>query len=58
MLATYDVVDARQPGAISSVTQQPPTISRRSATSVESPPRERYAPAVRPLWPAPITIAS
>ena len=38
MLAMYDVVEARQPGAISSVTQQPPTISRRSKTSVEIPP--------------------
>ena len=41
MLAMYEVVEARQPGAISSVTQQPPTISRRSRTRVENPARER-----------------
>ena len=37
MLAMYDVVDARQPGAISSVTQAPPTTPRRSTTSVAEP---------------------
>jgi hypothetical protein len=37
MLAMYDVVDARHPGAISSVTQHPPTMSRRSSTSVDNP---------------------
>ena len=58
MLAMYDVVDARQPGAISSVTQAPPTISRRSSTSVRRPARARYADAVNPLWPAPTTMAS
>ena len=58
MLAMYEVVDARQPGAISSVTQHPPTISRRSRTRVEYPERARYAAAVSPLWPAPMTTAS
>ena len=34
-------LETRHPGAISSVTQQPPTISRRSSTSVERPARAR-----------------
>src|ERR1035438_4148270 len=58
MLAMYEVVDARQPGAICSVTQHPPTMSRRSRTRVEYPARARYAAAVSPLWPAPIMTAS
>ena len=37
--AKVHVVDL--PGAISSVTQHPPTISRRSRTRVESPARAR-----------------
>ena len=41
MLAIYEAVETRQPGArsgsISSVTAQPPTIARRSSTSVVSP---------------------
>ena len=37
MLAMYEVVEARHPGAISSVTQAPPTSGRRSRTSVERP---------------------
>ncbi len=41
MLAMYEVVEARQPGAISSVTHAPPTIDRRSTTSVDSPARAR-----------------
>src|SRR5436190_22144146 len=36
----------------------PPRRSRRSSTSTLRPARARYAAAVRPLWPPPITIAS
>ena len=38
-LSTYAPGDARYPGANSSVTHAPPTISRRSSTSVRSPAR-------------------
>jgi hypothetical protein len=54
----YEVVEARQPGAICSVTQQPPAISRRSRTSVRNPALASSAAAVSPLCPAPTTTAS
>ena len=37
----YEAVEARTPGAISSVTQAPPTTSRRSSTIVRRPARAR-----------------
>src|SRR5215467_5682480 len=58
MLAMYEVVEARQPGATSSVTQAPPITSRRWRTSVARPALASMAPAVSPLCPAPTTIAS
>ena len=51
-------MEARQPGAISSVTQHPPAVSRASTTSVDRPARASRAPAVRPLWPALTTMTS
>ena len=39
--STYAPGEARNPGANSSVTHAPPTMSRRSSTSVRSPPRAR-----------------
>ena len=48
----------RTPGASSSVTVAPPIRSRASSTRTRRPPVARYAAAVRPLWPAPTTIAS
>ena len=56
--AMYEVVEARTPGAISSVTQAPPTISRRSTTRTFTPARARYQAATRPLCPPPTTMAS
>src|SRR4051794_14867113 len=54
----YAPGDARTPGHSSSVTQAPPTMSRRSKHSTVSPARARYAAATRPLWPAPMTATS
>src|SRR6185503_3344601 len=54
----YAPGDARTPGHSSSVTQAPPTTSRRSKHSTANPARARYAAATRPLWPAPITATS
>src|SRR3954471_13368647 len=56
--SVYAPGDARTPGHSSSVTQAPPTMSRRSKTSTDSPARARYAAATSPLWPAPTTTAS
>src|SRR4051794_6328246 len=56
--SVYAPGDARTPGHSSSVTQAPPTISRRSNTSTDNPARARYAAATSPLWPAPTTTAS
>src|SRR6185503_19788463 len=56
--SVYAAGDARTPGYSSSVTQAPPTMSRRSKHSTVSPARARYAAATRPLWPAPITATS
>ena len=42
-------------GAI--VSAAPPTLCRASSTTVRAPDFARYAPATRPLWPPPITIA-
>ncbi len=39
--AMYDVVEALTPGMISSVTQAPPTTSRRSSTRVFRPARAK-----------------
>ena len=50
--------EAGSPGKTSSVTAAPPTTWRRSSTSTFRPARARYAAAVRPLWPPPMTIAS
>src|SRR3954453_16316636 len=56
--SVYAPGDARTPGHSSSVTDAPPTMSRRLKTSTDRPARARYAAATSPLWPAPTTIAS
>src|SRR3954452_21319622 len=56
--SVYAPGEARTPGHSSSVTHAPPTISRRSKTSTDSPARAKYAAATRPLWPGPTTTAS
>src|SRR5438270_5535154 len=48
----------RKPGHTSSVTEAPPTSSRRSSTTTLRPARARYAAHTSPLWPPPTTIAS
>src|SRR6266849_8520552 len=55
---TYEHTENRKPGNTSSVTAAPPRTWRRSSTSTIRPARARYAAAVRPLCPPPITIAS
>ena len=55
---TYAPLDAWKPGANSSVTQAPPTISRRSSTTARRPARVSEKAATSPLWPPPTTIAS
>src|SRR5204862_6739465 len=55
---TYVQTEKRNPGNTSSVTAAPPRTWRRSRTSTLRPARARYAEAVRPLWPPPITMAS
>ena len=57
-LTTYEQTENLNPGNTSSVTAAPPSTCRRSRTSTFFPALERYAAAVRPLWPPPITIAS
>ena len=46
------------PPANSSLAAVPPTLERASSTSVRMPAFARYAAATRPLWPAPMTMAS
>src|SRR5439155_22486618 len=55
---TSEHTEKRKPGNTSSVTAAPPSTCRRSTTSTFRPARARYAAAVRPLCPPPITIAS
>src|SRR5712691_3824768 len=55
---TYEQTEKRKPGNTSSVTAAPPRTWRRSSTSTIRPARARYAAAVRPLCPPPITMAS
>src|SRR5215471_15011807 len=55
---TYEQTENLKPGNTSSVTAAPPSTWRRSSTSTLRPARARYAAAVRPLWPPPMTIAS
>src|SRR5262245_26854120 len=47
-----------KPGNTSSVTAAPPSTCRRSSTSTFRPARARYAAAVSPLCPPPMTMAS
>src|SRR5436305_14517159 len=55
---TYEQTEKRKPGNTSSVTAAPPRTCRRSSTSTLRPARARYAAAVSPLCPPPMTIAS
>src|SRR5262245_55695469 len=55
---TYEDTEDLKPGKASSVTAAPPTRWRRSRTSTLRPARARYAAAVKPLWPPPMTTAS
>src|SRR5579883_2829510 len=57
-LTTYAHGDIVKPGNGSSSVQAPPTRSRCSSTSTFLPARAKYPAATRPLWPAPIMIAS
>ena len=57
-LCTYAAVETLKPGQSSSVTQAPPTNSRRSRTSTRRPARARYAAVTNPLCPAPTTRMS
>jgi len=50
--------DGIDPGWNSSVTAAPPTTGRRSITATLSPAPAREAAQTRPLWPAPMTMAS
>ena len=55
---TYEQTEKWKPGKTSSVTAAPPTMWRRSSTRTLRPARARYAAAVNPLCPPPMTIAS
>src|SRR5262245_28928062 len=55
---TYEQTENLNPLKTSSVTAAPPRTCRRSSTSTLRPARARYAAAVRPLWPPPITMTS
>src|SRR5262249_26744534 len=55
---TYEQTENLKPGKTSSVTAAPPSTCRRSRTTTLRPARARYAAAVRPLCPPPITTAS
>jgi hypothetical protein len=43
---------------IALVPSMPPGVGDASSTITRSPARARYAAAVRPLWPAPMTMTS
>ena len=53
---TYEQTENLNPGKTSSVTAAPPRTWRRSRTSTLRPARARYAAAVSPLCPPPITM--
>jgi hypothetical protein len=57
-LRAYENVVNQKPGRSSSVIAAPPTMWRRSRTSVRRPDFARYEAFVNPLWPPPMTIAS
>jgi hypothetical protein len=60
-LITYDsrvTLISGASGHGASVAAAPPVLCLASSTTVRAPALARYAPATRPLWPPPITIAS
>src|SRR2546427_733317 len=57
-LARYAAVETRNPGQISSVTEQPPTNSRRSETTACAPGAGKKARVPRPLGAPPKNIPS
>src|SRR5438105_11824398 len=60
-LMTYEYVVTLNSGASGqgwTVAAAPPVLCRASSTSGFAPARARYAPATRPLWPPPMTMAS
>src|SRR5438270_5938466 len=60
-LMTYEYVVTLNSGASGqgwSVAAAPPVLCLASSTSGFAPALARYAPATRPLWPPPLTMAS